>query len=726
MAYAGYTEKPPHEVEKTERDVTPPPTPMPKPRRFWEKLGIYNIAVLALGTVAIALALAFLLFIWGASTTARISGVFPRLWFLIVRKDWAPRVITLSSVLIRVATAAQLGVFAAILAALILERVGVSTEDLPLVSMIRCLNSGPHSLAMSVAKSIFTRALMPYSVLIVLAILNAFALQFTSTILLNDFGYSDVVTYGVTDNVTIGLSEQELTSLDDKSGGRQNPYGGVDYWKVGPATYNRFAEYKEAGSQKLEYMDTGKTYRGFLPFRDFGERASLRNYTGPMTVVDTRVICVKPTLGNISFYGGDSSGDPSIRGALTFSDTHPDLIANEQLGGKGSYINCTIPTAEYFEGKSYANLSLCSIEYGQARLINGIKPDPDLNVSSGIMGQTSTFLLLQTTGNATEWGNSNDTLVNVQSSKPSWRSFRKGSFNLNLTACFVNPLPSEYEVQALSNHDDFDVELDWNATAKAYNSTSIRRMLGATGGSLSAEQRGLLRLLPMANWTAADIKTKHNISTNHFIWDTLLRYSSQPVVDEETGPTEDVYTQTTYFTENAHPERSVHRTHVEIFQRVFQETGDAGLALQALWTVLLEMAYYDFFPQYDVNATATFTSSKTINAPVQWRAMGAILGLLAIHTALIVAALVLFNKRTEMSLLGNAWQAVSQVMTTDTAAAVHHGATTTDREVRGSMRHGGAADGRIRIAHSVHGGRVEATAVRQRNGATYSAPVGHV
>jgi hypothetical protein len=86
----------------------------------------------------------------------------------------------------------------------------------------------------------------------------------------------------------------------------------------------------------------------------------------------------------------------------------------------------------------------------------------------------------------------------------------------------------------------------------------------------------------------------------------------------------------------------------------------------------------------------------------------------------------MFLRRTEMSLLGNAWQAVPQVLTTDTADILQDGVTTTDREVKGSMKQSGVPGGRIRIAKPINECRTEATNVRQRQCATYVAPVGQV
>jgi hypothetical protein len=163
-----------------------------------------------------------------------------------------------------------------------------------------------------------------------------------------------------------------------------------------------------------------------------------------------------------------------------------------------------------------------------------------------------------------------------------------------------------------------------------------------------------------------------------------------------------------------------------IFQNILQDTGNPALAVQTLFTTLLQMAYYDFIFEYDLKASAKYRLSDILNIPCRWSALGAVLGLLGLHFALTFTALSMFLKRTEMSLLGNAWQAVSQVVSTDTAAVLHHGATTTDREVRGTMKQNGSADKTIRITKSMSNGRTEATAVRQRQGATYIAPVGLV
>ena len=67
-----------------------------------------------------------------------------------------------------------------------------------------------------------------------------------------------------------------------------------------------------------------------------------------------------------------------------------------------------------------------------------------------------------------------------------------------------------------------------------------------------------------------------------------------------------------------------------------------------------------------------------------------------------------------MSLLGNSWQAVSQIMSADTAEMINRGAVATDKEVVNSLKTSGIAYEKVRIAKCETSGRAQATAVRQR------------
>jgi hypothetical protein len=722
MAQLGYTEKLPPFVQETEQDAAVPATLTQKPRRFWDKLGFYNIAVLFFGTIAIFLALAFLFFIWGASTHGRQSS-FPELWHAIVVNKWATRVVTLSSVLIRIATAAQLGVFAAILAALILEQVGVSTEDLPLVSMIRCLNSGPHSLALSVANSIFSKALWPYSFLIFLAILNAFALQFTSTVLLTDFGDTLVVMEVHKENIAFGLNRDVASSVaNGQKASQPDVYQGLDYWKTGPSAYQRFAEYKEKGAEGEQYVDTGRTLRGFPPFPDYDNRTTLRHYGGPMMVSDTRVVCIQPTVSNVTVYNNDKYAT-SFNGSLSWKSTS-FLKMDPADEGREIKVNCSVPLADYYDLKKDWQLSMCRLGPGWGHLNNVIRNDVDVDNPNG---NTNALLLLNATGDYNDWQrifpDKTKFMDPGTSAKASWTRMASNNVSIDFTLCFLNPQPWTYEVEATSDVNGDDRYVLWDSSINEFETSDILDMYGATPKPRTPTQRRQLELKNKSNWTSSGADQVWNITTEPFIWDTLTRFdyiawaNPDPNVSDGVG-------ETTMFTPRADAQYSVHRTHAAVFQDIMQKNGNPAVAVQTMFTILLQMAYYDFLSEYDVSAPAKWQMSTVLNIPNQWKAFGAVLGLLGLHAALIFTAVRMFLTRTEMSLLGNAWQAVSQVVSTDTADVLHNGATTTDREVKGAIRQNGIGDSRIRLVRSVTNGRTEATAVRQRHGATYSTPVG--
>ena len=252
MVELDITEKAPYvSIQPQDRDDTRSPVLAPKQRTLKDKLGLYNIFVLSLGTVAILLAVGFLVFVWAVAINSTNGGSLPPLWRIIAERKWVSRVVTLCSIVVRVAAAAQLCVFAAIVAALILERVGASTEDLPLLSMIRCANTGPNALiwyaatCLQVAHKtwtdlIFTRNVVHtmgtgtqvgYSILITVTILNALVMQFTSTLLLADLDPKYIVLQNVTRDTYFSMPSLDGTG-DDGAGAGINPYAGSDPWYV--------------------------------------------------------------------------------------------------------------------------------------------------------------------------------------------------------------------------------------------------------------------------------------------------------------------------------------------------------------------------------------------------------------------------------------------------------------------------------------------------------------
>jgi hypothetical protein len=82
-----------------------------------------------------------------------------------------------------------------------------------------------------------------------------------------------------------------------------------------PSGYPAFAEYifdenhatvttlrGFEASSSLHMRDTGTVLRAFLPIRDANERNLTAEYAGIATIVDARVVCMKPTLTNLKWF----------------------------------------------------------------------------------------------------------------------------------------------------------------------------------------------------------------------------------------------------------------------------------------------------------------------------------------------------------------------------------------------------------------------------------------
>ena len=319
-----------------------------------------------------------------------------------------------------------------------------------------------------------------------------------------------------------------------------------------------------------------------------------------MTVIDARVLCVRPTLSNIAIDLGtddpssmdrpiyQSKFTPSLRAQYNWKNTHPDIVDHN---GSLSPINCTLPDLSDITDSNWA-ISLCAYINttdsknptfnDAAGLRNGIRPDTDDPDSS--LGHTFVYILLRVVeGDWSNFSQNNNSVKQVQSSSAVWASLRGSNINLDVSVCFFNPLPSDYRVEVESKDGNSEGELAWNAKGQKYDTLNVARMFGTTNESLSLEQRNLLQLKPPHNWNDAQAIHAYNVESYSAISLGLVRVNYDR--DNSNGTRE-----TTVFSENAKKKFSIHRTHVAIFQDILRRTGDLGMGLQTLFTIILQMA----------------------------------------------------------------------------------------------------------------------------------------
>ena len=150
---------------------------------------------------------------------------------------------------------------------------------------------------------------------------------------------------------------------------------------------------------------------------------------------------------------------------------------------------------------------------------------------------------------------------------------------------------------------------------------------------------------------------------------------------------------------------SVHRSHTTIALDILNDAKNPALTLQEIMTIIMQMSFYDFLQQFDVSSLANCTISSDVEIPVQWNGFATVMILLLLHFSLVLIFISLVLRRIELSLLGNAWQAVAHSLRR--SIAIQHVSEPTDGEIGKLMKQSGMAEGRFIVKKSVANGHGE-------------------
>ncbi|RBR19345.1 hypothetical protein FVER53590_08418 [Fusarium verticillioides] len=510
-----------------------------------QRLGLVRILVLSLGTVVIAAVVTFLGFLWWGAIASVNEGDRPSSHILrrILGSGWLLRSITISSLVYRVVAGAQAATATEMIASIFLEDNGCLLPDLARLSLTRCQTAGPFQLAFTAPRQLFDPGNLFKSGLLVALLIASVVTQFTSTILLTDLSAARLVNDPTALNVAFGF-KYPSSEDENSSANLFNPYAGVDYWTSRPSSYLRFAEISTPPVQGDGVYDTGAIARAFLPFNNSTRRATLRSYEGPATVVDARVICIRPrlsihTINLTDVYMLSLGGSVSIHGEYEGLDTtYPDP----------SSFACMVDVGKVSDRPLQQRMSLCPMDSDLAFIKGGVRPD--------LSSFTKAYLLINATSGFENWrenglgGNEPVTILEsdrASQSQGTWQSFGINGApdtGIDATLCFANPIPWDYKISAASSQDGFEPTLQWNITTGTYRSNAVRSLLGSTLAPVPSLERGLLKLASPGNWSTAEASITFNTSnTINYIWTALRtgRYNKMTPMNatyrEESSPT---------------------------------------------------------------------------------------------------------------------------------------------------------------------------------------------
>lgn len=710
-------------------------------RHPWDKIGMWGLIILVLGTTCIGIAIGILTFLWANSMAAPDglgSGTF---WRYIVFQGWATRLVTLCAAVIRLVIVSQAGLITSMIASILLEKLGVQLWAVPLLALVRSITVAPETLLRASLPNHFrlsSKVLCYFAIL--LSTLITLASQFFSTVLLSDFTNTTIVGDANKSSIPFTYTTSAIAAL---------PWGRSNEWQIMPDTYPRFAEYHEPPHDFAEDReDTGMTLRAFLPFREIERRIPIREYRGPATVFDSRVICVRPIVNitriiaykDPTFVPDTAASGLYIEGVITLDPRNlpSDLPYHwrfRQREGGGRFL-CKIKDDDVY---GYNVLSLCEIWLDQ----------PPGSHAAGIMVFNITMPENGSDDIYGIWYGYEEQVYNNQSMPWSilnsgiWTTASLGSSRhglISMTMCISFASGLEFPVMLYSSTDGFEpsLKLDddktktvfqtintltptpnetqystMNTTQYIFNTEAIRYQMGVMHEISSLEDRGLLALnFSATDWTKPLTNEEWTGPGNRMdLADTLysihLNATRLGLPDAIDGLVSTTPSSVMVFAVGPGDLVDINYAYVALFQDIFASLQNPALALQALITIFNYGVYSRQMPFFSNSSEASIRNSVVVLIPRRWWGFIFILAIVLVHLALTFSIAIWFQFKTRTTMLGNTWQAIAQATSEVTMPIYSRATKMQDKEIKKILRRAAGSQQEFGISAATPSGRSE-------------------
>lgn len=222
------------------------------------------------------------------------------------------------------------------------------------------------------------------------------------------------------------------------------------------------------------------------------------------------------------------------------------------------------------------------------------------------------------------------------------------------------------------------------------NTTGVRLQAGAISQAVTFEERGILELklgehdtgeLPPLSTIPDDARTESagflgdiGNSMAPLTLDPFLLYCVNCLVDNS---------------------RSVYYVDARlksVFTDVIYDTGNPALALQAFFTIMMQMAYYDFLSFATIARDATITMIEDASVPTRSGGFAAVAALVVVHMLLIGLSTAVFIRWTQYTLLNNSWQVITGASDLLRDKIIAGSSTSSDCDIREALKAVGRGD----------------------------------
>ncbi|KAI8629696.1 hypothetical protein F5Y19DRAFT_431546 [Xylariaceae sp. FL1651] len=674
-----------------------------------ESLGISGCLAIAGGSVVVLAIVAFLIFLWaGIGPLPGGEQALPG-WRTIMLNGWATRSVTISSLVLRTATAVQTGVCTSLIAGLFLERGQVPMSQSAHLSLSRGISSSPGAL---LGRITFTRSrinlkgIRPEWIMLVLLAATSIILQFSSTILLSCFGTTSLVGYPLSQKVNMGISADRaalITQFITDDSGSLGDGGPSD---------NTFAVFGilQPNATPIDgtgLSDTGLKRHAFLPF-DQGNRSNILSFEGPSLVTNTRVSCLRPIVSA-------TFGVPNVEGFNTHA-IYGNISYEETFQAAGQIVPRTCKDAGNDTTACFPRGFMCAYVIADSELSASrgatfacsLQSNSKLNNSwdaqeSPLDAESRSWpFLLFSTNIHGDFGDDRSIQFPLEPSTPynewSGYSIQPGHF-FNMTLCFVGYNTAISYVD-MSRQTDTFIE-PTVATTIFGNDTGIQEveaMFERSDTTTNNNEAGLLSI--------SDIdETKLDSQTISTTLDILYVLGLQSLF-------------TQMHESNASLFLCVYCNGLGIqiptdLQRLFNDMISSGarasLAFEALLTVYTQRVYYFAQPGFDITGNVDVVFSSGYDVPKNWIGLKVVVVLILVQLLCVWLIALLFVTKANFTRQGNIWHTVSQLVSPDSAMVLSQSHEVKDREVTKMLKH---HDPIVTITQSPNTGTVGLTVVR--------------
>ncbi|KAI1748689.1 hypothetical protein F4782DRAFT_515928 [Xylaria castorea] len=672
-------------VSQDKAEGNPDEGPAASPRLpLRQSLGILSCVTIFGGSAVTLLAIGFLLFLWGGGGPVKGGTEAQPAWRAIMLHGWATQAVTLTSLLIRFISGAQAGLCTSMVAALLLEKRGVPISKVVQLSVTRSVKAGPMEFLYAITSRRTRKvALRPEVLLLIILALTALGTQFSSTILISDFGTTNLVQHSNQTTINVALSLDGAGNI-----GSFVTFGNLDSSTV---LFGEVDSQADSAPNQLGVSDTGTKRRAFLPFQK-EERISLQYFSGAAFSLVSRATCIRPAMTATVLFTTDHG--LSISGTINYNQSLEDAGQNPTqqcyTSTQGSFFclpetfNCTLPVSIDPSSHPQWPTAICHLP---------INPDMNTHTLPAWDQHSSPFDF--TSGSwahlvfATNFQKSSS--IQIEQSGPitlgepipygEWASneVEPGGF-LNTTFCFSVLNTTVSSVTMTGNINQTEPNLAWNTTTDSFDISPLQTLFGAGGIHKSPSQRGILAItgdiqdpapLSAFNVNATSVKDSIGASSITFgngaaigVWGNTVLGTSVGMCNHCVifggGVSDDI---------------------AALFQYIINTTGRSAVAIDTYLTMLSRSWYYALLPKFDVPGNVDTAFVAEVLLPLRWSGLTAVIVLVGINTVLVWIILVLYIHRTRFTLAGNYWHAVAQLVSKETFPLLEKSGEMNDEDV---------------------------------------------